>query len=177
MAGLVERAVRIERLVRALHKDGKEGRSSFEARLKDPAQARAFFGALFELLAGKAPDRDRFEALAAAAAATSAAAAPDESAWGFVTLLPFVARPDLHVPLRPRSTCEAAHRLGLDLAFDAQPNWKTYSALLAAAGVLLERLRPLGAKDHVDVDAFMHLVVVRQPGPAKPVAATVQADA
>jgi hypothetical protein len=165
VAGLVERTLRVERHVRTLHRDAEK--TSFEDGLADPGSARGFFAALFELLATATPERSRFEALAAAVVALAPGAAR-ESGWPIVTLLPFVARPDLHMLLRPRFACDVAQRLGLELAYEAEPNWSTYSALLESAGLLLEKLRPLGARDHVDVEAFMHVSTAKQAR-AKPV--------
>jgi hypothetical protein len=165
---LVERTLRVERHVRTLHKDA--AKISFEDGLKDPAAARGFFAALFEFLATPTPERSRFEALAAAAVAL-APSAPRESGWPMVTLLPFIARPDVHMLLRPRFACEVAQRLGLELAYVAEPNWSTYSTLLASAEQLLEKLRPLGARDHVDVEAFMHVSTAKHARPAPPVPA------
>jgi len=161
VAGLVERALRVERPVRALHKDAEK--ASFEDALKDLDVARGYFAALFELLATPGPEQSRFEALAAAVAAMPGV--PQESGWPLVTLLPFIARPDVHMLLRPRFASEVAHRLGLELAYEPRPNWSTYSALLRSADVLLEKLRPLGARDHVDVDSFMHAVTAKHPRP------------
>jgi hypothetical protein len=160
--GVVERALRVERTVRPLHKDAEN--ASFEAALKDLEGARGYFAALLALLAAPAPERSRFEALAATVAAM-APGAPQEARWPLVTLLPFVARPDLHMLLRPRFACEVGRRLGLELAFEPQPNWSTYSALLRSTELLLERLRPLGARDHVDVEAFMHVVTAKHARP------------
>ncbi len=165
VGGLAERALRVERHVRPLHRDAEK--ASFEDALKDPDAARAYFAALFELLAAPAPERSRFETLAAAVAAMAPGVSL-ESGWPMVTLLPFVARPDLHMLLRPRFACDVAHRLGLELAYEPRPNWSTYSALLRSAEVLLERLRPLGARDHVDVDSFMHLVTTKPSRPRPP---------
>jgi hypothetical protein len=164
LAGLAERALRVERHVRPLLRDTEKG--SFEEALKDLEGARGYFAALFDLLAAPAPDQARFEALAAAVVAM-APGATQESGWPIVTLLPFVARPDLHMILRPRFACEVAQRLGLDLAYEARPSWRTYSALLRSVDVLLEKLRPLGARDHVDVDSFMHAVTAK-PSRARP---------
>lgn len=160
VAALVERALGVERHVRPLHRDAEK--ASFEEALKDPGAARGYFAALLELLAAPAPEAPRFEALAAAAAALSPASSP-EARWPLVTLLPFVARPDLHMLLRPRFACEVGHRLGLELAYEPRPNWTTYSALLRSTEMLLEKLRPLGARDHVDVEAFMHVVTAKRP--------------
>lgn len=162
LAALVERALRVERLVRTLDKD--PDRASFEEGLKDPGAARRFFAALFELLAAPAPEQARFEALAAAVAVLAPAGAP-EAGWPMATLLPFIARPDQHLVLRPRAACEVARRLGLELAYEASPGWSTYASHLRTAGLLLEKLRPLGARDHVDVEAFMHQSLAKHARP------------
>lgn len=162
VGGLVERALQVERSVRMLHKDAEK--ISFEDALKDLDVARGYFAALFEFLAAPAPEQARFEALAAAVAAL-VPDAPIESGWPLVTLLPFVARPELHMLLRPRFACEVAQRLGLELAYEPRPSWATYSALLGSVEVLLEKLRPLGARDHVDVDSFMRVVTTKHARP------------
>ncbi|HEY6100493.1 MAG TPA: hypothetical protein VIW03_13745, partial [Anaeromyxobacter sp.] len=64
LAGLAERALKIERLVAPLHRTAEK--TSLEDGLADPEAARAFFAALFALLAEPAPEQSRFEALAAA---------------------------------------------------------------------------------------------------------------
>lgn len=161
VAGLVERALEVERVVRPLLRGAEKG--SFEDALEDLEAARGYFAALFELLAAKAPEQPRFEALAAAVAAMAPGA--KESGWPIVTLLPFVARPGLDVLLRPGFVCEVGHRLGLELAYEPQPNWSTYAALLRSTEALLERLRPLGARDHVDVEAFLHVVSAKHARP------------
>jgi hypothetical protein len=162
IGGLAERALRVERHVRPLHRDAEK--ASFEEALKNLDAARGYFAALFDLLAATAPEQSRFEALAAAVA-PMAPGAPEESGWPIVTLLPFVARPDLHMLLRPRFACDVAHRLGHELAYEPRPSWSTYSALLRSAEVLLEKLRPLGARDHVDVESFMHVVTAKHARP------------
>ncbi len=162
VGALVDRALAVEKHVRPLHRDAEK--ASFEEALKSPDAARGYFAALFELLSAGAPEQARFEALAAAVAAMLPGS-PPEARWPLVTLLPFVARPDLHMLLRPRFACEVGHRLGLELAYDPKPNWSTYSALLRSTELLLEKLRSLGAGDHVDVEAFMHVVTAKHARP------------
>ena len=48
-----------------------------------------------------------------------------------------------------------AARMPFDLKYDSAPNWETYDATLRMAGQLMQRLAPLGAKDMIDVQAFM----------------------
>jgi hypothetical protein len=82
--------------------------------------------------------------------------------WQVVTLLPFIAQPDRHMLLQPKIACDAANRLGFNLSYDTTPGWKTYSALLRSADLLLAALKPLGARDYVDVECFMHVIVSKK---------------
>jgi hypothetical protein len=161
---LVARAVRVEHQMRSLHKDALG--TSYAVSLGDPDAARGFFAALFDVLAAPAPERARFEVLAAAVAALPGDGSV-ELGWPLVTELPFAAQPERHALLRPKFTCDAAHRLGLELCYHPAPNWSTYAAVLRSAGTLLEKLWPLGARDHIDVDAFMHVATAKRPARSK----------
>ncbi len=150
---LARRAASVERNVRVLQSAAEK--AVFQEVLRDPAIARRFFEELFALLAESAPGQARFEALASTVAAVPGGAS--EAGWAVVTTLPFIAQPDRHVVLRPRLTCDAAHRLGLELRYTAQPAWACYATLLRSAGQLLEKLRTLGARDFIDVESFLHV--------------------
>jgi hypothetical protein len=130
-----------------------------DALANHPA-AGGFFAALLEVVAA-GPAQVPFEALAQAVAALPGGAR--EEAWPLVTLLPFVARPDQHMLLRPRFTCDVALRLGLELQYAPRPSWPTYAALLRTTGALLAKLQPLGARDHVDVEGFLYVVSRHRP--------------
>ena len=158
---LVKRALKVEKIVAPLDPPADKG--AVKAAFADEAKAHAFFTALTELLAVPSPGRGRFEKLFAVAA-TLPVEPPQR--WLVATLFPFVAAPERHVLLRPRSTREAAERLGCDLRYDPSPNWVTYSTLRTLATQLLGKLKPLGAKDYVDVEAFLHVTAAakRQPG-------------
>jgi len=75
--------------------------------------------------------------------------------WPIVTLLPFVADPKRYLALKPTNTELMAARMSYDLKYDSAPNWETYDFTLRMAAQLLEKLAPLGAKDMMDVQAFM----------------------
>jgi hypothetical protein len=75
--------------------------------------------------------------------------------WPIVTLLPFFANPKRFISLKPTNTELMAARMAFDLKYDSTPNWETYDAALHMAEQLLHRLDPLGAKDMIDVQAFM----------------------
>lgn len=75
--------------------------------------------------------------------------------WPIVTLLPFLADPNRFIALKPTNTELMAARMGANIKYDTTPNWETYDAMLRMAGALRDRLAPLGAKDMIDVQAFM----------------------
>ena len=158
IGALVRRIAAIEPLTAlfagALEEDG------FADAFEDASASRLFFDALFGLLSVPVPSRARFDKLFSAAAGLGVS---PSSAWALATALPFVAQPQRHVVLWPKSTRAAAERLGCDLRYDPSPSWTTYSALRAFAAQILERLKGIGAQDFVDVDAFLHVVATRKP--------------
>jgi len=122
-----------------------------------------FFGALFGYLSVPSPARARFEKLCAA---SNALGAPPDVAWPIATLFPFLAVPTRQIVLVPRSTTGAASRLGCDLQFQPTPNWATYVRLREFSARLLEKLQPSGARDYIDVEAFLHATSARRPAAA-----------
>ena len=72
-----------------------------------------------------------------------------------MTLLPFLADPKRFIALKPTNTELMAARMSYDLKYDSTPNWETYDATLRMARSCWQRLAPLGAKDMIDVQAFM----------------------
>lgn len=177
IAKLVEGALAVEKLAGA--SVGGADKASLAGGLKDATAAAAFFTALFDYVGAAAPERAGFEALATAVAALSNG---DETpTWPLVTLLPFLARPDQHMLLRPKVTSQAAHRLGMELRFAAEPNWTTYSTFLRSSEQLLEKLRSIGAKDFIDVESFLTVVTTRpatrMAAAAEPMDASDAADA
>jgi hypothetical protein len=158
---LVRRALKVGRHVTLVPGALEEG--SLADAFRDLDAARAFFEALFEVLPAPLPARGRFEALFAAAEGLQVAPA---LAWPIATLFPFVAAPERHVFLLPGSAPRAADRLGCDLRFDPAPNWATYAALRGFTVKLLEGLQGIGARDFIDLEAFLYATATKRP-PAK----------
>jgi hypothetical protein len=155
---LAKRAARIEKHIVGLHGTFEEG--TLKQAFVDPDAALPFFDALFEMLDAP-PGRARVEKLFAAAESLDVEPA---LAWPIATVFAFVANPAQHVFLSPRTACTAAERLGRDLRYDAAPNWPTYAALRTFSTQLLARLEPLGARDLVDVEAFLHAIATSRAG-------------
>ena len=78
--------------------------------------------------------------------------------WPVVTILPFLAKPDCHMFLKPMQTQRVAKAFSFDLLYSPYPKWATYDRLLKLSDQLLKRLRPLGARDLIDVQSFMWVV-------------------
>jgi hypothetical protein len=137
-------------------------RESLEQAFEPGVEVQDFLRALVGYLAAPCPSRARFEKLCAAARALGL---PAEASWPMVTFFPFVALPSRNVLLLPRAAGPGASRLGCDLRYQETPNWATYVRLRDLSSRLLEKLAPSGARDHVDVECFLHATGARR-GPA-----------
>ncbi len=150
---VVRRALRVGRHV--IRVPGAFDEEALEEALGPGEVVAPFFDALFGLLSAPSPARPRFEKLFTA---SEALGVEPDLAWPMATLFPFVADPAHHVLLLPKAACGAAARLGCDLRYKPAPSWATYTALRAFSEQLLEKLRPQGARDFIDVEGFLHAV-------------------
>ena len=57
--------------------------------------------------------------------------------------------------LKPTMARQMDARMSFDLLHTASPKWHCCEAPLRMSALLLDQLRPLGAKDYVDVQSFM----------------------
>ena len=78
--------------------------------------------------------------------------------WPVLTLFPYMADPTRFMFLKPGATKECAERLRFDLKYESTLNWETYERLMVMSQGLLERLRPLGARDFIDVQSFVWVI-------------------
>ncbi len=155
---LVRRALRVGSHVSCI--PGMIEQDALEEALEPGDVVAGFFEALFGVVSVPSPARARFEKLFAA---SDALGVDTDLAWPMATLFPFVAEPARQVLLLPKSTCGAATRLGCDLRFKPTPNWATYAALRGFSVQLLEKLRASGARDFIDLEAFLHTIAAKRP--------------
>ena len=116
--------------------------------------ALPYFRALRDLLDAAEP-ASAFPAYAKAVAALPNPGGPSAS-WPMATVLPFAARPDVFLFVKPNPTKEVAKRFELDLRYRPEPNWETYVQVLKLVKLLREDLDPLGCRDMIDVQSFIY---------------------
>jgi len=130
-----------------------------DGMLADEASARRFLGATFDFIGHGSPEEGRFQAVADALLALPVAEGKARVAtWPVATILPFLADPQAFMFLKPEPTKECAERLRLDLQYDSAPRWVTYKKLMELSRYLLDELRPLGARDYIDVQSFIWVI-------------------
>lgn len=128
-------------------------KSAFKEGLEDLSAARRFFETLFPLIES-GPERGAFERYVEAVAALPARGATSTDKWTIATLVPFLARPDTFIFVKPSITKNAAERLGFDIRYDAHPNWSTYEAVLRMSDIYREKLASWKPRDFIDVQSF-----------------------
>jgi hypothetical protein len=119
----------------------------------DPAGARRFAPALYELIYGPPPFGPRF-----AAFVDTLATLPQRQSgvakWPVATLYPFLAHPGEHLIVKPNLMKRAADSLGADLRYAPRPNAVTYAAILELARAVRRGLAAWRPRDMVDVQGF-----------------------
>lgn len=75
--------------------------------------------------------------------------------WPLVTVFGFIARPRVHIFLKPTVTKLAAEAYGFDFEYESRPSWKTYRSLLDFARQIREDTQDLGPRDMIDIQSFM----------------------
>jgi hypothetical protein len=154
LAELVRRAYRLYS-INLLH---TQEQIRIREALLNQDTARVLFNRLFELIGGTGVERAKIEAYFDAVQGLESLNGKRVATWPIATILPFLADPKRFMFLKPELTKQAAERLAFDLLYDSAPNWSTYSRLLTMSRLVLERLRPLGAQDWLDVQSFMWVI-------------------
>jgi hypothetical protein len=67
----------------------------------------------------------------------------------------FMARPKVHMFLKPTVTRAAAGAYGFDFRYESTPSWRTYAELLSFARTVRADLRDLKPRDMIDIQSFL----------------------
>lgn len=162
---LLEQGNVAELTTRALAVDGRLNllsiyeKAALRDGLKEPHAAERYLRALFDLLEADQLLRGSFESYIDALTRLPAAEgrAP-VTRWPVLTLFPFIAHPDRFMFLKPEVTKDCADRFAWGLQYTATLNWTTYDRLQAMCDMLMPQLRPLGARDLIDVQSFIWVI-------------------
>jgi hypothetical protein len=75
--------------------------------------------------------------------------------WPLLTVFGFIARPDIHIFLKPNVTRFAAKRYGFEFHYKSKPKWKTYHSLLDFAKTVKRDNADLRPRDMIDLQGFI----------------------
>jgi hypothetical protein len=149
---LVKRILSVESKVNLLNKYEKV---AFRDALKDKNASGTYLGALQNVLL-EGPKEDVFTPYFESVNDLPAEVGKSRVAtWPVATVLPYLARPDVFMFLKPEVTKDCAERLKFNLNYDSKPNWLTYSKLMIMCDLLMQHLKPLGARDMIDLQSFI----------------------
>ena len=122
--------------------------------IKTRTGAKSFSQGLFDWLYGPGAERSKFEAWC-----ETVSGLPRKQTrvltWPVVTVFGFIARPRVHVFLKPMVTRAAASEYGFDFRYQSRPDWSTYASLLDFANTVGRDLRDLSPRDMMDIQSFI----------------------
>jgi hypothetical protein len=75
--------------------------------------------------------------------------------WPLVTVFGSIARPKVHLFVKPLTIKRAAEAYAFDLPYRSTPNWGTYSSVLELARTVRADLADLHPRDQIDIQSFL----------------------
>ncbi len=78
--------------------------------------------------------------------------------WPVVTIMGFIAQPDIHFFLKPVVTRTGTEKYGLPFHYKSKPNSQTYEELLGIANQIKSDLRDLRPRDMIDLQSFLWIM-------------------
>ena len=148
---IADAAVRIESRTNLLFSFEK---MAVRDALRTPAGARSFAVGILDWLHGSGSEQARFGRWV-----DTVDSLPRRQTrvltWPVVTVFGFLARPSVHIFLKPTVTRVAAEACGWDFRYRSRPAWDTYASLLAIARQLRVELADLGPRDLIDIQSYI----------------------
>jgi hypothetical protein len=150
-AEIAARAIRIESRTNLLFSFEK---MALRDAVRSRAGSRQFAEGLFAWLYGRGREKDRFERWI-----DTLSRLPRRqtrvATWPTATVFGFLARPKVHLYLKPTVTRRAAASYGVDFAYEARLGWNTYASLLDFSRTLRADLTDLRPRDQIDMQSFI----------------------
>lgn len=150
-AAIAADAVRIESRTNLLFSFEK---MALRDAVRSPAGAQLFAEGLYRWLYGEGEDQDRFEQWVATVEMLPRRQTRVVT-WPLLTVFGFIARPYVHLFLKPNVTRRAAYELDYDFTYSSEHGWETYVSLLKFAREVKRYTRDLHPRDMIDVQSFI----------------------
>jgi hypothetical protein len=125
-----------------------------DAVVRSEEGARRFSEGLYDWLYGPGGEAARFERWT-----TVVRSLPRRqtrvATWPLVTVFGSIARPKVHLFVKPLTTKRAAEAYAFDLTYRSAPGWATYASVLELARTVRADLADLHPRDQIDIQSFL----------------------
>ena len=125
-----------------------------DAVVRSEEGARAFAEGLYDWLYGPGGEAARFERWAAVVRALPRRQTR-VATWPVVTVFGSMARPKVHLFVKPLTIRRAAEAYAFDLTYRPAPGWSTYGGVLELARTVRADLAGLRPRDQIDIQSFL----------------------
>ena len=122
--------------------------------VSSPRGAKAFADGLYEWLYGAGTEAARFERWCGVVGDLPRRQTRVLT-WPVATVFGFIARPKVHLFMKPNVTRRAAEAYGYDFEYTSRPNWGTYRGLLAFGDQIRTELPDWKPRDQIDIQSFI----------------------
>jgi len=122
--------------------------------VRSPSGARRFADGLFDWLHGPGGEEARFERWVEVVRGLPRRQTR-VATWPVVTVFGAIARPRVHLFVKPLTIRRAAEAYAFDLEYSSKPGWPTYASVLELARTVRGDLEDLRPRDQIDVQSFL----------------------
>ena len=151
---IARRALRVESRTNLLFSFEK---MALRDAVRNPDGARAFSLGLYQWLYGTRRVQERFEEFVEAVDALPRRQTRVLT-WPLVSVFGFIAKPQVHIFLKPQITKAAAAAYAVPFTYRSRPAWDTYEQLLDFGALIKDDLADLGPRDMIDVQSFIFVL-------------------
>lgn len=125
-----------------------------DAVVRSEEGARLFAEGLYDWLYGPGGEAARFERWTAVVRSLPRRQTR-VATWPVVTVFGSIARPKVHLFVKPLTIKRAAEAYAFDLTYRSAPAWATYAAVLDLARTVRADLADLRPRDQIDIQSFL----------------------
>ena len=128
-----------------------------DAIVRSDDGAERFARGLYDWLYGPGSEGARFERWAAVVRGLPRRQTR-VATWPVVTVFGSIARPKVHLFVKPLTIKRAADAYAFDLPYRSTPDWSTYAGILELARTVRADLADLGPRDQIDIQSFLWIL-------------------